>query len=251
MTKFSRVDTGLAAARTARAFSLKAFAVLLTAMPLAACSSVDRTVTGSIPSPDYRETHPIVLANQPISLDIFVMGRGLDAPSISRLKEFARTYRDLGRGPIAIQLPHGSPADSYAAASLDQIRRALAAGGATGHVSVSNYPVADPNLAAPVRLSYVGLKAKVATRCGEWPTDLGSASSVQGWNNRPYWNYGCSTQNYIAAQVSDPRDLAGPRAETPADTEMRSRAITNVRKGQDPGTKWETKNTAIGATGSN
>ena len=39
--------------------------------------------------------------------------------------------------------------------------------------------------------------------------------------------------------TSDPRDVATPRGETPPDVEMRIRAIGHVRKGDDPGTKWQ------------
>ena len=53
----------------------------------------------------------------------------------------------------------------------------------------------------------------------------------------------------IATQVADPRDLAEPRGETPADPSMRMRAIGNVRKGADPATNWSTKNSSIGSVG--
>ena len=46
----------------------------------------------------------------------------------------------------------------------------------------------------------------------------------------------------IAAQVADPRDIAEPQGETPPDVAMRMRAINNIRKGADPGTTWQTKN---------
>ncbi len=89
-------------------------------------------------------------------------------------------------------------------------------------------------MAAAVRLSFIGLKSKVATKCGEWPDDLASASSLHTWQNKPYWNMGCAYQNMLAVQVSNPRDIASPRGETPADVRMRMRAIGKVRQGNDP-----------------
>ncbi len=73
---------------------------------------------------------------------------------------------------------------------------------------------------------------------------------MQGWDNKPYWNYVCAYQNMIAEQVPEPRDLVGPRAEDPADTVMRARAIDQIRHGTDPTTDWKTKNTNISSVGS-
>ena len=87
-------------------------------------------------------------------------------------------------------------------------------------------------------LSFVGVKAIVPTACGQWPEDLASGSSLEGWKNEPYSNFGCATQSMIAAQVDDPRDFVQPRALGPSDVAMRTRAIEDVRKGQDPGTQW-------------
>jgi pilus assembly protein CpaD len=100
-----------------------------------------------------------------------------------------------------------------------------------------------------VRLVFQGLKAVVPSRCGQWPSDLTSASSLQGWKNESYENFGCATQSMLAAQVDDPRDLTVQRASTPPDENMRLRAIAAVRKGEDPGTNWKTQNTAIGTVG--
>ena len=44
----------------------------------------------------------------------------------------------------------------------------------------------------------------------------------------------------IARQVDDPRDLEAPRAESPSDVKMRTRAIEKVRQGSDPSTAWTT-----------
>jgi pilus assembly protein CpaD len=133
--------------------------------------------------------------------------------------------------------------------TIEAVRRALAIGGAAVPLQISSYPVVNHDLASPIRLSFVALKAKVADPCGQWPSDLASGSSVQGWENKLYWNFGCSYQSMIAEQVADPRDLVGPRAEDPADTQMRSRGISDLRKGTDPTTDWKTKNTSISTIG--
>ena len=228
-------------------------AMLGFAAPLGGCG-VDRVATtGSIVNDDYRENHPIVLATQPETLDVFTVqsGTGLTAPTVGRVHEFAAKHVKTGQSQISVLLPRGGTYDGQSQHALDGIRKELLAGGARGNIAVGSYPVANPALAAPVRLSFDTLKAKVASTCGQWPADLASGSSLEGWNNRPYWNYGCATQSILAAQVDDPRDLASPRAETPPDTNMRTRGIMAVRLGKDPGTEWRTKNSTISQVGSN
>src|SRR5207302_2101112 len=104
-----------------------------------------------------------------------------------------------------------------ARAALPAIERALSAGGASGYINVGSYPAAEPGVASPIRLSFDGLKAQVASQCGQWPRDIASASTIDGWENRHCWNYGCGYQTDLAAQVADPRDLVSPQAESASD----------------------------------
>jgi len=220
-------------------------------LTLAGCAAnVDRMKTSSIPMDDYRKRHPILLTESAEKLDIFPAPkvRGLDSRSAGQVAEFGRLYRAGGHGPINIFVPDGSSAPPNREI-VEAIRRALAYGGAHAQLQVTHYPVVNPGLASPVRLSFTGLKAKVADQCGQWPSDLASGSSLQGWENKPYWNLGCSYQSAFAAQVADPRDFVGPRAEDPADAQVRTRGIEAIRKGADPTTDWKTKNTAISSIG--
>jgi pilus assembly protein CpaD len=228
-------------------------AALLAAAPLAACSAggADRVVTGSIPNQDYRARHPIELASSRATLDVIpeVHAGALDARSRAQIKEFARDYSHSGSGDIALALPQGGPGAAQARAAVPGVRAALAAGGAHGYVTVSSYPIADPSVAAPIRLSYAAIVARTRTRCGQWPDDLASGSSVGGWDNKPYWNFGCASQQMLAAQTADPRDLLGPAAIDPPDSQMRARGIAAIREGKDPGTSWSTQNSNIGGVG--
>lgn len=198
---------------------------------------------------DARSKHPIALTEGVYTVDLFPTGTTLDRRSQEQVADFAQRYRTLGHGPISILTPAGGPAASSGQTTVSGIRTELARNGAMAHVAVSSYPVADPQLAAPVRLSFGGMRAKVTHRCGDWPSDLASGSTVRGWDNQPYWNFGCANQNMIATQVADPRDIAQPRGETPADMQMRMRGVTRVRAGQDPGTSWKVQNTSIGSVG--
>jgi pilus assembly protein CpaD len=195
---------------------------------------------------DYHERHPIILGAAPTALDLFPVGGRLDELTRGKIKGFAERYRAFGTGEMLILAPAG---DLASAAITGEIRRQLYADGMRGYVAVGSYPVESPQLASPIRLVFQGLKAHVADRCGQWPTDLASGSSIETWKNQSYPNFGCATQSALAAQVDDPRDLVQARGSTPPDENMRLRAIQKVRQGTDPGTDWKTEVTPIGQVG--
>ena len=238
--------------RTSLRFSAAgALALACLALAASGCSRLDRVVTGSVTPDDYRQRHPVVLTNAPQSLDIFMTGNSaaLDRRQSADVAAFVKDYQSAGQGQMTALLPHASGRDAEAQVTLNAIRAALSRAGAKGYLNVGAYDVQDPNLASPVRLSFVKLEAKISTQCGDWPADLASGGTTAGWENRPYYNFGCSYQKNLAAQVDDPRDLVRPRAEDPADVQMRVRAIGKVRLGEDPTTVWTTVTTRIGNVG--
>jgi pilus assembly protein CpaD len=217
------------------------------ALSLSGCLSGEQYASDNqLTAIDYHERHPIVLAKSATMLDLFPVGGRLDPLSADKLKGFAERYRSLGAGEITILTPAG---DGASARVVPEIRRHLYAEGLRGYVAVGSYPVADGTLASPIRLVFQGLKAKVPDRCGQWPTDLASGSSIETWKNQTYPNFGCATQSALAAQVDDPRDLVEARASAPPDEAMRLRAIEQVRKGADPGADWKNGLTPIGTVG--
>ncbi len=227
---------------------LAPLAAILLAVSLAGCG-VNRVVADNDRGADARLRHPIALVEQPYALDLFPTGAQLDERTRQQVIAFAHRYRQVGRGSIAMLVPRAAQRELADGRVLDQIRRELAASGATAPVTVSHYPIQNPALASPVRLSFDGLKAAVTHRCGDWPSDLASASTTAGWDNKNYWNFGCASQAMLAAQVADPRDIATPQGETPPDGGMRLRAIGAVRRGADPATTWTTRNSNIGSVG--
>ncbi len=218
------------------------------AISLAGCGT--DYISTSITPDDYHDRHPIVLAETPTNLDVFPVGVGkLDPQSVEDIRAFASRYRAMGSGRILILAP--SIGGYGIRANVDEIRRVLVSTGLKGSIGLGSYPVGDPSLASPIRLSFRGLKAEVTSHCGQWPRDLASGSSTETWKNESYWNFGCATQATLAAEVDDPRDFARARALGPSDVQMRLRAINDVRQGSDPGTAWATQLTAIGQVGGN
>jgi pilus assembly protein CpaD len=228
-----------------------ALALLVLGFPVAGCSNVNRAVATSPIPPDYHLRHPVVLANSRHSLDIFLVPASdkLDARQTADVRAFAADYLANGEGRIQVQVPRGAVNPRAADATLAALRRALAASGVKGEIEVGTYQVFDPAIASALRLNFTKLQARVASRCGEWPDDLGSGSTLNTWDNRAYYNFGCATQQTLAAQVDDPRDLVRPRAESPPDVNMRTRAITGIRAGADPSTTWKVSVTPVGGAG--
>ena len=145
-----------------------------------------------------------MVAAAPTSVDLYPVGGALDARSRANIRAFVERYRHYGSGAVTIQTPVGTNPNSIA---VYEVRRALFAAGVKGRVAVGAYLPPNDDAAPPVRVSFTGLKAIVPTKCGQWPEDLASGSSVEGWKNEPYSNFGCATQSTIAAQVDDPRDF--------------------------------------------
>ena len=220
---------------------------VLAALPLAGCyNTVDRTIpTASVPE-DYHLRHPVVLAEAPDHLDIFPVGAAgrLDYRDLHSMDAFVADYKLSGQGSIVIRAPEGGGIDPVATErTVLAVRHALGGFGAR-LVDIGTYPVADPRLASPLHLSYIKLQARIASRCGDWPDDLNSGATLHGWENHSYYNLGCASAKTLAAQIDDPRDLLGPRADDPSDVQMRTRAIgllrgtSGVSQGRDPGTNW-------------
>jgi pilus assembly protein CpaD len=221
-----------------------AFLLGAAAMSLSGCLSGVEYLSDNPAAAEYHEQHPIILGKGVTTLDLFPTGDKLDELTAAKLKGFAERYREFGASEITILTPAG---DGHLSSFVPQIRRELYVDGLRGYVGVSSYPAGDRTLASPIRLVYQGLKAEVADRCGKWPTDLASGSSIETWKNQHYPNFGCATQSALAAQIDDPRDLVQARASSPPDEAMRLRAIQDVRKGADPGTNWSVTTSNLGA----
>lgn len=220
--------------------------------PLAGCSSpVDRVVASSPIPEDYHARHNVVLANAPRRLNIFFVGVDgrLDYAQGREVEAFARDYLGEGQSGMRIAVPQGPVDHAAAERTLLAVRRTLLRNGVRNGISIRSYPVTDPALASSLHLSYVTLQARPTTRCGEWPDDLGSGSTLNSWDNHSYYNFGCANQQTLAAQVAQPRDLVKPRAEDPTDVQLRTRAIQSLRAGEDPSTDWGGAPPLIGPVG--
>lgn len=180
-------------------------------------------VTGAL-TDDYRQRHPIVLTQAEHALDVPV------APGDSRMPKgmrqnimgFAQDYKNHATGSVEILAPQSRYETAGMAATRRQVREALVAGGIPSSKIVNSvYPGEE---GGPIRIRFVATTA-VTNSCGQWPDDMNG----RPFANQNYYNFGCSSQSNLAAQVANPMDLAAPRAETAPDAQQRSQVIQTYR----------------------
>lgn len=230
----SRVPVGSAASRPGLA--ARALILTLAAAALAGCARRTDDFKATSPLTDgYRDRHPIVLAEGTETIDLPVSGAQSQLTRGHReiVKAFADDARQTGANFIQVMVPRGSGNEHAAARLLPDVRAALAAGGMGRGVVVQPYP-ADGIGAAPIRLAYPKIKAKVAGPCGQWPDDLG-----QNMQNTDYHDFGCSYQTNLAAIVADPTDLVTPSAGGSVDHAKRQAQLSKWRQLESPATQYE------------
>ncbi|MDR4306270.1 CpaD family pilus assembly protein [Chelatococcus sambhunathii] len=233
-----------------RPFLLRASraALLLGAgLALAACHA-ERIVQDSYPQ-RVAQRHPIVLSEGPERLDLPVGagGKGLTDRQRDDIRAFAADWRKSGRGPVGMMVPSGGAGDFAAPA----VRTTLAAAGVPSTTIVSQRYPAGADSVAVIKLGFVKLKAGVPHPCGLWPDDIGYGGG--DWygesENREYWNFGCATQQNLAAQVADPEDLARPRRETPNYAARRTTVVDKYRQGEDSTTSYRQQDAKVSSVG--
>ncbi len=218
-------------ALTMRASTLACAVLALAA--LQGCAKDPRT-TGAIPD-DYRTRHPITLSEAQHSLDVPVSAgdNRLTVAMADNIKGFAQSYAATSSSVVQIQVPNGSANSASASILKRQIRSVLASSGVpAGKIVETHYAAAPYGDAAPIRLAYVAVTAMTG-QCGQWPEDL----SNNTYSNKNWYNFGCASQNNLAAQIANPMDLTGPRGMSPIDAERRSVVIGNYRAGENTATK--------------
>jgi pilus assembly protein CpaD len=213
--------------------ALNGAALGLLAMLAAGCSSTG-TSNVNLADYDHHRRHPIMLSEEPEVLDIPV---GMNGPAMSRqiagaIAGFAGEYRQNGTGLITIQVPTDAANELAAGATGRAAHYALVQAGVPhGQIEVMPYHVGDHSKPAGVRLSYLRVKA-VAPQCGLWPDMQSNTNS-----NPQYHNFGCASQQNLAAMVANPADFIWPRPLAPANGRRRAAVISTYEESGNTG--WE------------
>jgi pilus assembly protein CpaD len=198
---------------------------------LSACGTArpDHVTTSSIPD-DYRTRHPITVAEVEHSLDIPV-GSGeyaLTDATRDLIKGFAQDYAALSKSVIRIAIPMNAANSAAANGVRNRVRKTLIdAGVPSTRIVLTNYNSPASEASAPIKLSFIAVTA-ITDECGQWPSDVAGPTVAQ---NKNYENFGCASQQNLAAQIANPSDLVGPRGMSPIDAANRATVIKTYRDG--------------------
>ena len=181
----------------------KSVLTVLSILALTACTSV---FNGAEQAMTVEERYPIEVTETTATLQV----DSLSAANRSMINAFVAEYKQRGHGPVMIAGPSGKLTRSVesvvVAEGASMVQRS--SGGGSG-----------------VTLSFARYQASVK-ECGDWSDNLGTS-----YNNTAWDNFGCASQNNMAAMLEDPRDLEEPRGTTGLDNDRRSTILDNYRQG--------------------
>lgn len=227
LSKKDRTPAFSSASSVARRIAL----VSLAALSLTACRaghSGPEVAGWTLLEPKQR--HPILVSQEPATFKVAVSrgSYGLSPSQRDRLSGFLARYRatDAGNSKLVIAVPSGTPNEVAAMQVVAEIRHLMSEYGfAQSATHVEAYHGGN-NPQAPIRISYLRYVAQ-GPDCGSWPTNLASEPA-----NLAHPNFGCATQRNLAAMISNPADLLGPRGETGRPAERRGVIWEKYQKGE-------------------
>jgi len=192
----------------------------------AGCSTV---AVGPNEPVSVQERHPISVDSQTVTLNLGPSdhGPGLSNVDRARVMSFADMYITRGHGPVTVTAPANGTGYKAAQQTAADARKALnEAGVPWSDISGASYRAAEGG-GAEVVLSFTRYVA-TASPCGDW-----SDGFLRRQKNLPMKNFGCATQNNVAAMLADPRELVEMAESTPADAMYRARGVAAFRNGED------------------
>jgi pilus assembly protein CpaD len=172
---------------------------------------------------DPAANHPLLVEPSYQSVKLSYASGNLDPADAPKLDNFIADYRQHGNGKIAISVPGGPGMERIATSLANQINEM---GVSRDRILVASR---DAGGDASVELNYISYQAHT-TACGDWGENLAFTA-----DNRTAANFGCSNQHNIAAMVSDPRDLLGPRPMDGGNAARRRTVIGNYEAGKTTG----------------
>ncbi len=154
------------------------------------------------------------------TLRVSFAGDGLSNEDASKFDAFVGEYQTRGNGSISISAPSGPGAPEAIRFFGERLANL---GVQRSRILVGTHDVAGGD--SRVEIGYVAYVAHTES-CGDWSKDESETSS-----NLPSPNFGCATQQNLAAMVADPRDLIGPRPIGPSDATRRTTVVGKYEKG--------------------
>lgn len=206
--------------------ALTILASLLMSTAMTGCFNAGPRFQAPLTLANPNERHPIQVEQSETKLDLVVYdGRGLSQGQMAELRSYLRVYVKNG-DRLMVRAPSGGNDDAGSMRAFEDVRKALRQAGIDSETVLLETYYVRPGQSAPLRLSFLQYVAK-APDCPDW-----SENVSRDPQNMPYPNLGCATQRNLAVAVADPRDLMGPRAETPRASERRDAMWDKYVKGE-------------------
>lgn len=172
------------------------------------------------------EEHPITVDSQVVTMTIPLAGTELSSLDKARLRSFAESYLNGGYGPLTIMGPSGSSNDRNGQDRSAAVREYLHEMGVDWSALNGAAYRAGDDRSSELVLSYTHYVA-TASACGIW-----DGETARRYANLRSPNFGCATQNNLAAMIADPHDLIEAQPSTAPDAASRIRAINAYREGE-------------------
>ncbi len=209
------------------------FTLLASAAALAAsCAS------GPFNGPEHAKTvaeaHPISVDSQIVTLTIDSDPGKTELSGVdkARLRAFADAYLRSGHGALTITAPSGAADDFDGQEAAADIRQALHDAGVSWEtLAGATYRTGSGRQLIVSYTHYVATPSE----CGIW-----TGTTMNNYRNLRSPNYGCATQNNIAAMLADPHDLIAPADMSPRDAEATVRAFEAYREGEVTASETDT-----------
>lgn len=183
---------------------------------------------------DPEANHPITVAPDMRTMRVSYVGDGMSNEEAAKFDDFVAGYQARGNGSISISAPSG-PGAAEAIRFFGE--RLANLGVPRSRILVGTHDVSGGD--SRVEVSYVAYVAHAENCDDPWGKDVSETAS-----NLPPSNFGCATQHNIAAMVSDPRDLLGPRTMGTADATRRTTVVGKYEKGDVTAASKPTDQTA-------
>jgi pilus assembly protein CpaD len=198
-------------------------AVLLTS----ACMTKPAPQHASLATPADRHKIDVAEAAERLEVPVAAESTALPGEGVASIETFARMYARQGHGALVVSTPTGGANAEAAARMAQDVRLRLAGAGVPfAAMAMASYD-GSGQAAAPIVLTFSHFEATAPTCEPLWSQNLAYSPDNQPWNS-----FGCSAQANLAAMISDPADLIGPRQEDPRDAARRARVLEAYRQGQ-------------------
>jgi pilus assembly protein CpaD len=200
-------------------------AALMPLLWLAACAADNAAVDDYYKPAMHYERFPIEVAKGAVRLDVSTRRPSLGERQEDAVARFAQAAQTSGARHIQVQRPRAAATADAVAGRVTQI---LVMSGIEPEAIVQREYGGGNR--APVIVTFQR-KIAVTPECGDWSEDI----AVTG-KNEPPPDFGCATQNNIAAVVANPEDFEVPRTATAPDAMRRNQVFVDYRKPKNTAT---------------